>query len=79
MIPSNLQTAAAVRALIAVFEAGPVNSIQVQALAKVRVALGDIKGAPCTHGRDPDGLYRSATYGEHDRLICDLCGAEVGG
>ena len=67
----------AVRALLRVFESGSLNSTQRQALHAARVVIGDARGTGCTHGKDPDGLYRSATYAAGDRLVCDLCGTDI--
>ena len=67
----------AVRALLRVIESGNVYSAQRQALHAARVVIGDAHGLGCTHGKDPDGLFRSAIYDEHDHLVCDLCGADI--
>lgn len=55
--------------LIDVFEAGPMNSAQRQALHKTRVALGVAKGLGCPH--------ESTAYEEGDRLICQVCREDI--
>ena len=66
-----------VRALLKAIELGHVNLAQRQPLHAARVIIGDAHGSGCRHGKDPDGVYRSATYIAGDRLVCDLCGADI--
>lgn len=67
----------AVRALLRAIELGAVNAEQRQAIHAVRVVIGDAHGMACTHGKDPDGLYRDAVYDESDRLVCSVCGTVI--
>ena len=67
MRPTNAQLGKAVRCLIAVIEAGPVNSAQLEAIQYVHVALGDIDRVPCPHS--------NTAYEEGDVLVCQDCRA----
>ena len=66
-----------VRTLLRVIELGQVNSEQRRVIHAARVIIGAARGSGCAHGKDPDGLYRNATYIQGDRLVCDLCGADI--
>lgn len=68
MIPTNVILAKAVRGLIAVFEAGSVNTEQRQAIERVREILGEPR-APCRH--------ENVAYEEGDALICQDCREDI--
>ena len=55
----------AIRALLAVLEAGSLNSEQRVAIHHVRVVIGDAEGSGCPH--------ELTVYEEGDRLICQAC------
>jgi len=59
----------AIRAVLAVFEAGTVNSAQVGAIRRVRAILGDVSGSGCSH--------ESTFYEDGDRLVCQVCRKEL--
>jgi hypothetical protein len=63
------QLRGAVRAVLAVFEAGKINSEQKKAIHAVRVILGDAHGPGCPH--------ENAVYEQGDRLICQDCREDV--
>lgn len=54
-----------VRALLAVFEAGSLNSDQRRAIHNVRVLLGDAEGLGCAH--------ENTAYEAGDALVCQEC------
>lgn len=56
---------AAVRALLAVFEAGGLNTSQRHAVHQVRVLIGDAEGLGCAH--------ESVAFEAGDALVCQDC------
>lgn len=60
------------RAVLAVFEAGPVSDAQRNAILQVRVLLGDADAPGCLHNA---GDFRDA----EDVLRCALCSEELEG
>lgn len=59
----------AMRALLAVFEVGSLNSAQQRAIHAVRVIIGDAHGSGCPH--------ELTVYEENDRLICQACRVDL--
>lgn len=57
----------AICAVLAVFEAGSLNSEQLKAIQRVRVLIGDAEEQLCPH--------ESTAYEEGDALICQDCRA----
>ena len=58
-----------IRATIAVFETGSLNTEQVKAIHALRVVLGDAYGLGCPH--------ENTAYEQGDRLICQDCREDI--